>query len=497
MRPRRLSSLLHRRLAAGSRPKVRGLAAGRRSLAGTAQPGAERTLTNRKPCALLADGGGTSVNTDPVIAAVPLMVLLLVAIAAGAYTYAQRGMWGYKISPADAHQLAALAAKPAVAAAANRVGVLEFDSLAVRCAGTALHVAAHALQPSPVNHVQPLLLPADLPGNAPALPLAACPSVPRRRPAKARRCGARRCSELPATAAWAGSRAAGCCACLQMPSTSCTCPASAGAAATSSGRALAATPRREIPPRMRKVCPALATPCCLLRVPANTARFTRLCVLLPGHGARPACLAFCFTQRMSPTPAASIDQTLPSPPQRRPISWWAFTACPTPQTAGTSCAAVPARCTAARWSACWDPLVSVSGQPVPCQHVQGPPTLPGTCSVPAARPFYGNAHDACVAPMRARLPPPPGNLSSPLLAALLARLRQDDAARLHRRLSSGPRQRLSADRQRARGRRQVLLVPAWPPCDRTLCCRLHPMLAACHSLPVCPLSTQGPAPAWL
>jgi hypothetical protein len=76
------------------------------------------------------------VNTDPVIAAVPLMVVLLVALAAGAYTYAQRGMWGYKISPADAQQLAALAAKPALAAAANRVGVLEFDNLAVRCADT-------------------------------------------------------------------------------------------------------------------------------------------------------------------------------------------------------------------------------------------------------------------------------------------------------------------------------------------------------------------------
>ena len=59
------------------------------------------------------------------------MVLLLITALTGAYTYSQRGMWGYRISGADLAQLEALAAKPALAA--NRVGVLQFSDLTVRC----------------------------------------------------------------------------------------------------------------------------------------------------------------------------------------------------------------------------------------------------------------------------------------------------------------------------------------------------------------------------
>ncbi|KAL4857919.1 ATP-binding cassette sub-family G member 2 [Chlorella vulgaris] len=72
---------------------------------------------------------GTSLNTNPIIAAVPLMVLLLVTLAAGTYTYSQRSMWGYRISPGDLAQLEALAAKPQLAS--RRVGVLTFDNLTV------------------------------------------------------------------------------------------------------------------------------------------------------------------------------------------------------------------------------------------------------------------------------------------------------------------------------------------------------------------------------
>lgn len=78
----------------------------------------------------LAVTSGTSLNTNPIIAAVPLMVLLLVTLAAGTYTYSQRSMWGYRISPGDLAQLEALAAKPQLAS--RRVGVLTFDNLTVR-----------------------------------------------------------------------------------------------------------------------------------------------------------------------------------------------------------------------------------------------------------------------------------------------------------------------------------------------------------------------------
>lgn len=60
------------------------------------------------------------------------MVLLLITVATGAYTYSQRSMWGYAISPADLAQLEELAAKPALAS--QKVGVLDFDNLTVRCA---------------------------------------------------------------------------------------------------------------------------------------------------------------------------------------------------------------------------------------------------------------------------------------------------------------------------------------------------------------------------
>ena len=82
------------------------------------------------PPACAAVSTPSSLNINPIIAAIPLMVLVVFAACVGAYTYTQRRLWGYRISASDVHQLEALAAKPAPLA--NRVGVLEFRNLAVR-----------------------------------------------------------------------------------------------------------------------------------------------------------------------------------------------------------------------------------------------------------------------------------------------------------------------------------------------------------------------------
>lgn len=71
------------------------------------------------------------VNINPVIAAIPLFVLVLIAVSVGTYTYTQRHMWGYRISGADLAQLEALAAKPDLGS--KRVGELVFENLTVRC----------------------------------------------------------------------------------------------------------------------------------------------------------------------------------------------------------------------------------------------------------------------------------------------------------------------------------------------------------------------------
>lgn len=84
------------------------------------------------PQSLAAVVSTSKLNTNPIIAAVPLMVLTLVVLAVGGYTFTQRNMWGYKITGADLAALQALAAKPA--AAGRRVGELTFDNVTVRCA---------------------------------------------------------------------------------------------------------------------------------------------------------------------------------------------------------------------------------------------------------------------------------------------------------------------------------------------------------------------------
>ncbi|KAL4457602.1 hypothetical protein ABPG75_012467 [Micractinium tetrahymenae] len=71
----------------------------------------------------------SQINTNPVIAAVPLMVLTLITLFVGSYTWSQRSMWGYRISGADVAQLEALAAKPDLGQ--HRVQELVFDSLTV------------------------------------------------------------------------------------------------------------------------------------------------------------------------------------------------------------------------------------------------------------------------------------------------------------------------------------------------------------------------------
>lgn len=81
----------------------------------------------------------TQLNTNPIIAAIPLMLLSLLAAAVGSYTFVHRKMmWPYRLGSADVARLEAMAAKPALAAAAgagaasSRVGVLTFDNLTVR-----------------------------------------------------------------------------------------------------------------------------------------------------------------------------------------------------------------------------------------------------------------------------------------------------------------------------------------------------------------------------
>jgi hypothetical protein len=43
-------------------------------------------------CRAAGSGNSSKLSTNPIIAAVPLMVLLLIAVTVGAYTYSQRSM---------------------------------------------------------------------------------------------------------------------------------------------------------------------------------------------------------------------------------------------------------------------------------------------------------------------------------------------------------------------------------------------------------------------
>ena len=75
-------------------------------------------------------------NIDPIISAVPTMVLLLLALALGAYALVfPTNMRGIVLGPADLARLKAEAAKPAPLAGAPRVGELAFRDITVRSAG--------------------------------------------------------------------------------------------------------------------------------------------------------------------------------------------------------------------------------------------------------------------------------------------------------------------------------------------------------------------------
>lgn len=87
------------------------------------------------PASLRAAGAVLSqskLNTNPVIAAIPLMVLTLVMVGVGGYSFTQRHMRGYRITGDDVAAIEALAAKPA--AAGRKVGTLTFEGVTVRWA---------------------------------------------------------------------------------------------------------------------------------------------------------------------------------------------------------------------------------------------------------------------------------------------------------------------------------------------------------------------------
>lgn len=87
------------------------------------------------PCAVVSQ---SKLNSNPIIAAIPLMLLTLLTAAVGGYTFVHRQMmWPYHIGRADVARLEAMASKPALVvgngtAAASRVGVLTFENLTVR-----------------------------------------------------------------------------------------------------------------------------------------------------------------------------------------------------------------------------------------------------------------------------------------------------------------------------------------------------------------------------
>lgn len=82
----------------------------------------------------------SQLNSNPIIAAIPLMLLSLLTAAVGGYTFVHRQMmWPYRLGRADVARLEAMASKPALAvangaSASSRVGVLTFENLTVRWA---------------------------------------------------------------------------------------------------------------------------------------------------------------------------------------------------------------------------------------------------------------------------------------------------------------------------------------------------------------------------